>query len=337
MVYSGRNEKYMCLDLASPPKGGEKNLRSVRVRAYCSSANLGPGFDALAIALDAFYDEVEIRLEKGAGRVVVENIEGPYADQVKSPTTVTGGVEEFKRYTGLKLEDVDIYIRLFKGVPIGSGLGSSGASAAATIVALAHLLSPGLRLDERVYIAGLAEAYAAGSPHFDNVGASVLGGLVALAILDRGLIVKRVDLDAWFALAVPTRNIFGEGKTKMMRDVLPKTVELRKAVANWSRLAVMMAAALQGDLKTFGAMMEVDEIVEPARSKLIPCYREVREAAKRAGCLGVTISGAGPTMIALAADRGHAREIAEAMANAFSKCVEAVPIVTRVAPGAHIV
>ena len=312
-------------------------MRSVRVRAYCSSANLGPGFDALAVALDAFYDEVEVRVESGSGKVIVESVYGPYANQVSNPTTVVGAVKEFKQFKGLGLEDVDVVIRLFKGVPIGSGLGSSGASAAATVVALANLFYPSIKPEEMVYIAGLAEAYAAGSPHFDNVAASTLGKLVALAILDKGLVVKKVDFDAWFAIAMPVKNIFGEGKTKAMREVVPKTIELRKAVANWSRVAVMMISALQGDLETFGKMMELDEIVEPARSKLIPCYEEVRKAAKKANSLGVTISGAGPSIIALAKDKSHAKEVAEAMANAYSKCVEAIPIITKTAPQAHII
>lgn len=312
-------------------------MKSIKVRAYCSSANLGPGFDALAVALDAFYDEVEIKIENGSGKVFIERIYGPYAEQVKNPSTVTGVIDVLKNVKGVHLDDVDIVVELYKGVPIGVGLGSSGASAAATAYGLSHLLSLNLKPSEVVYIAGLAEAYAAGSPHFDNVAASTLGKLVVLAILEKEVMVKQIDFDAWFAIAMPTKNIFGEGKTKMMREVLPKTVELRKAVANWSRLAIMITSVVQGDIETFGKMMELDEIVEPARSKLIPCYKEVKEAAKKMNSLGVTISGAGPSIIALTKSKGHAEEVAEAMANAYSKCVEAVPIIARTAPGAHIV
>lgn len=99
----------------------------------------------------------------------------------------------------------------------------------------------------------------------------------------RGLIVKRIDLDAWFALIVPTKSVIAEGKTKAMREVLPRSIELGRAAANWSRLAILVASASQGDLKSLDEMMEFDEIVEPARSRLIPCYDEVREVAKRAG------------------------------------------------------
>jgi len=312
-------------------------MKSIKVRAYCSSANLGPGFDALAVALDAFYDEVEIKIVNGSGKVFIERVYGPYAEQVKNPSTVTGVIDVLKNVKGVHLDDVDIAVELYKGVPIGVGLGSSGASAAATAYGLSHLLSLNLKPSEVVYIAGLAEAYAAGSPHFDNVAASTLGKLVVLAILEKEVMVKQIDFDAWFAIAMPTKNIFGEGKTKMMREVLPKTVELRKAVANWSRLAIMITSVVQGDIETFGKMMELDEIVEPARSKLIPCYKEVKEAAKKMDSLGVTISGAGPSIIALTKSRGHAEEVAEAMANAYSKCVKAVPIIARTAPGAHIV
>lgn len=293
----------------------------------------------MAVALNAFYDEVEARVESGgSGKIVVEEVRGPYAEHVKNPTTVVGAFEVLKSHFGYRFaNDVDVVIRLFKGVPIGVGLGSSGASAAATVVALSNLFSLGLGPSDLVYMAGLAEGYAAGTPHFDNVAASVLGKLVTLAILDKGLAVKRIDFDAWFAIAMPTKNIFGEGKTKAMREVLPKAIDLRKAVANWSRLAVMIASAMQGDLETFGKMMELDDVVEPARARLIPCYSEVRAAAKKAGGLGVAISGAGPSMIALARGESHAREVANAMAEAYSKCVEAVAIVAKTAQEAHII
>lgn len=114
-------------------------------------------------------------MESGSGRIFIEEISGPYASEVKICSTALGAIEELKRVKGLDLSSVDILVRIFKGVPIGRGLGSSGATAAATVIGLAKLLGIELSPAEVVYVAGLAEAYVAGSPHFDNVTASYWG------------------------------------------------------------------------------------------------------------------------------------------------------------------
>lgn len=282
----------------------------VRVRAYASSANLGPGFDAVAVAHTSFYDEVEVRLEPGSGSVVVETVYGPYAVGAGNAETAKRAVEELLRLTGYKLGSEDLVLRVYKGVPAGRGLGSSGASAAAAVKAASMLLG----LEDEADATLLVEA-AAGSPHYDNVAASLLGGFAVVARdLEGRLYVRSFPLEAWFVVYVPKPRMLLGAKTRLMREVLPKTVPLDAAARNWARLAMLVAAVLSGDLRLFGEMMMQDEIVEPARRRYIPCYLEAREAALGAGALGVAISGAGPSLMALTADEKTANKVAAALA-----------------------
>ena len=307
----------------------------VRVRAYSSSANLGPGFDALAVAHTAFYDEVEARLEPGSGQVLVETVYGPYASGAGNAETAARAVEEALRIIGRSREDEDIVLRVYKGVPPGRGLGSSGASAAAAAKAAALLA--GADVDEGLLVeaAGRAEVAAAGQPHYDNVAASLLGGLVAVAFDREGrLYAVRIPFKAYLVVYIPKTEMMPQ-KTRLMRQVLPRSVSLETAARNWSRLAVLVAAAASGDYATLGAMMMSDEIVEPARQRFIPCYNEARRAALAGGALGVAISGAGPSLVALAADEDSARSVAESLLNRCGCCEPDTVKIAAPAPGAE--
>ena len=307
----------------------------IRVRAYSSSANLGPGFDAVAVAHTGFYDEVEARLEPGTGNIIVEAIYGPYAAGAGNAGTAVEAVRALLGLTAYRLASEDIVLRVYKGVPPGLGMGSSGASAAAAVLAAAQLLGLEPSLPVLVEAAGRGEAAAAGSPHYDNVSASLLGGLTVVATDTEGrLYVKKIDLDAWFALYIPRPRIRTEGKTKLMREVLPRAISLQQAARNWARLAMLVAAAATGDLELLGKMMMQDEIVEPARQRYIACYNEAKRAALNAGALGVSISGAGPSLIALARDEKTAKNIAEAWLSNCGCCEPDMVKIARVAPPA---
>ncbi|KSW11395.1 hypothetical protein CF15_00575 [Pyrodictium occultum] len=309
----------------------------VRVRACSSSANLGPGFDSLAIAHTAFYDEVEARLTPGRGQVVVESVYGPYAHGAGRAETARRAVEELLRLAKRSIEGHSIVLRIYKGVPPGRGLGSSGASAAAAVKAVQILLD--LKVPDSILVeaAGRGEAAAAGEPHYDNVAASLLGGL-AIAALDKNgrLHVTSIDVDAWMTLIIPRAEV-GSAKTRFMRQVLPREMELDRAARNWGRLALLVAAAARGDLRTFGAMMMQDEIIEPARSRFIPCYDVIKNAALDAGALGVTISGAGPSMIALTETRDKALRVADSVLKNCKCCdIEEVKVARTAGPASAI-
>lgn len=301
----------------------------VRVAAYSSAANLGPGFDALAIALDAFHDVVEARLEHGLSGAVVERVEGEYAGGVPTKAN-TAALAASRLLELLGVKGVGVVLRVRKGIPPGRGLGSSGASAAAAVVAVSRLLGVRPPLSMLLEAAGYGEVASAGAPHYDNVAASLLGGLTVVAAASGSMEALSLRVNATLVVGVPMVEV-PEGKTGVMRKVLPSTVELGRAVANWQRLALLVASLALGNYRLAGKMMMSDEIVEPARAPYVPCYRGVKRAALEAGAFGVTISGAGPSMVALASPE-TAGDVASAMGQAYAECgVEALVRVSRVA------
>lgn len=305
-----------------------------RVLAYSSSANLGPGFDTLAVALDAFYDVVEVKAISEEG-VYISDVSGPYAEDsggARSAYIAAKSLFDRLRASSL-LGGVGLEVRVWKGIPVGRGLGSSGATAAGVVLAAARAFNLDLDKGRLIEFAGEGEQASAGSPHYDNVSASLLGGLTVVCRGRERLVAASIPLRAWFALVIPM-NPVPEGKTGLMRRVLPKSVDLGTAVRNWGRLAAMVHAAEKGDLALFGELMSLDEIIEPARSRFIPCYDEVRKAALERGALGFAISGAGPGMIALAENRAHAEELATAMRDACKCCENPLAVYASVAPGA---
>lgn len=307
----------------------------IRVRVHGSSANLGPGFDVFSIALDAFTDTVEAWYEHDGKGVFIDRIEGPYAHQVPiSKNTALEAANLVIKKTGFT--NAGIVLRIFKGVPPGKGLGSSGASAAAATIAASILTGPSLSLNDLVMVAGEAEAIVSGSPHYDNVAASILGGFVIVTSIGTMLTVRRIGLDALFLIAVPSVDL-GSEKTRKMRSVIPERITLKTATRQWGKTALMAVSATRGDLGLFGSLMMGDEIVEPARSSLIPCYHDVRSAAIDAGALGVAVSGAGPSLLVLLGNsRIHAdvEAVKKAVLEAYSGCGISVDVyVSRVGGG----
>lgn len=313
----------------------EPQVSSVMVTAPCTTANLGPGFDVFGLALDAFHDTVQIQSKSEEG-VILEVAGADSRNVPRDPNLNSAGL--VAKHLLSQLEDeVGVRIRLEKGIPVGKGLGSSAASAAATAVGLNRLLGLELTVNRLVEAAAQGEIASAGAPHADNVAASVLGGFtfvqshapfsVAGFTLPRNLEV---------AIAIPEIPTL-VNKTELARALLPESVPLGKIAQNIGGAASIVAGVLSGDVGLIGKGM-VDAIVEPARARLVPGYAEVRQAALRAGAEGVAISGAGPSMIAIVDNRKlPAAPVAEAMNDAFESAgVECRALTSRPASGATI-
>ncbi|MGC9191134.1 MAG: homoserine kinase [Conexivisphaera sp.] len=305
----------------------------MRVVAPASSANLGPGYDVLSVALDGIQDVLEVHVERGSG-VSIE-VRGKHAEGVpEDPSRNSVGVAaaELMGAAGIRAH---VHVVLYKEIPPSSGLGSSGAGAAGVVWALNRMLDLGLGEGSLVEMAGRGERAAAGSVHYDNVAASLLGwfevvrpGSPPEVVTLRPPEGARIHL----ALAVPV-GIRRRGKTREARELVPREVPMDRVVWNSASLAMVVAGAALGIPQLLGAGMS-DVIVEPARSRMIPGYSAVRRAALESGALGVTISGAGPSMIAVADDPRVAGEVARAMADAMrAEGVDAVPLTSRPGPG----
>lgn len=312
-------------------QGGE-----VKARAPATSANLGPGFDVFALAYKSPYDTVTAKLisEKG----IKLTVRGEGADTIPSnPTENSAGVvalsilEEFHLESGIELI-------VEKGVPPGLGLGSSAASAVAAAYALNILFDLNLNSNRLIQIAARGEKVTAGVEHADNSAAAVLGGFVIV----RGFQpFEAVSFDPprnmGVCIATPKIKIPPK-KTGLARSILPSIVSLEDHIRNLGDATLMVAGFATGRLDVIGRAMK-DRIVEPARSPLIPGYEAVRRAVYEAGAVGVAISGAGPSMLALF-DRFtlDGSSMAEAMRRGFhSEGIEASCMLTEPGGGVMLV
>ena len=279
------------------------------VSAYApgSVSNLGPGFDCLGVAVAGCGDRVRVRRGGGAGARVtrVSDLRVPLdPGRNTAALAATELLRRAGRSDGLEIE-------VEKGLPLAGGLGGSAASAVAGAVASAALL--GLRLPKsRLMAAALeAEAVVAGR-HADNVAPSLYGGAVLIRGLDPVEIATfQVHPDLVLVLVTPDYAV----ETARARAVLPGEVSRADAVAQASRLACLVLGLERGDERLIRGSL-VDLIAEPSRRSLYPGYPEARTAGLVAGALGITVSGAGPTVVAVV--RGdHGQGVAEAMVDAY--------------------
>ena len=305
-------------------------MTEVTARAPASTANLGPGYDVFGLAVDAFHDTVSIR-ESGDGRITISADGGVPLD----PTKNTAGMAVQAMRDELGIES-GIHMTITKGVPAGYGMGSSAASAAAAAVAFDAFCGLNLDRETLVRYAGYGEKASAGSVHYDNVAASVCGGFVVVRPDPFMVTAVRPPSGLAVCIAVPRTDV-PEKKTQVSRGVVPSTVPLEKATANLANAALMVAGFLKGDVRLMGDSM-VDAIVEPARKHMIPGFDEIKRLVSEAGAVGVTISGAGPSVVAFADGMEAIVPIQDAMRRGFeSGGVECRTIPCKPAEGARLV
>ncbi len=289
----------------------------IRVFAPASIANLGPGFDCLGIAIEGVGDFVSVRARAdGARGVVISEITGESGGiPLEAEENCAGRAAlAVLAQSGPASPVAGIEMKIHKGLPRGSGLGSSAASAVAGAVA-AHLLL-GSRLGNNALLeAALAgEMVASGGRHADNLAASLLGGFTIVRSHDP-LEVTRLDAPPGLRLVVVLPEM--EIETRYARSILPESIALEAAKANWAHVAAMVAAVARGQVADIGRAV-VDAVAEPARRHLIPGFDEVKRAALEAGAFGCSISGAGPAVFAIASPESGDR-VAAAMHAAFAR------------------
>jgi len=284
-------------------------ISKVTVKAPSSTANLGPGFDVFGLAVDAFYDIVTLTKIKNGIKIVTDDNIPTNPEKNTAGLVVKNMREKFKIKQGIE-------IKIKKGIPAGFGMGSSAASAAATVVAFDKLF--GLELDGNALVefAGSGEKASAGTVHYDNVAASVLGGFVIVRTNPLNVIRIEPPSNLRMCVAVPTINV-PKKKTKVSRGVIPKKIKLTDSILNLSNASAIVAGFMKKDPELIGNSIK-DVIVEPARQHMIPGFIKVKENAIKAGALGVTISGAGPSVIAFSKSSANLKKISLAMSKGFA-------------------
>jgi homoserine kinase len=301
-------------------------VSKITVRAPSSTANLGPGFDTFGLAIDAFYDEVTLtKTKKGITIVTDDNIP-------TNPENNTAGLVVKNMKKKLKIKS-GVEIQIKKGIPAGFGMGSSAGSAAATAVAFGKLFKIKLNSNQLVEFAGFGEKASAGTIHYDNVAASVLGGFVIVKTNPLNVISIDPPTNLRMCVAVPKIDV-PKKKTKVSRGVIPKKVKLTDAVLNLSNASAIVAGFIKKDPELIGNSIK-DVIVEPARQHMIPGYNQVKQKALKAGAYGVTISGAGPSVIAFSKNSFDLKKISTAMTKGFKTAnIECQTIICKPSKGA---
>lgn len=310
-------------------------MKSCSAAAPCSTANLGPGYDVFGLALDAFEDKVKVSRASsdGEGRISIKN-----SDQAipSTPESNSAGLVAKKMMQDFGIS-YNTEIEVTKGVPSGYGVGSSAASAAAAAMAFSTLYDLKIDKNRLVEYAAEGEVASAGTKHYDNVSASLLGGFVVCRIASDRLQFTRLEppKDLVLVIAVPWLEV-PKKKTEVARSVLPKVVPLKDVVHNISGAATIVAGFALKDVETITKGID-DAIIEPARKHLIPGYDSVKQNAISAGALAVTISGAGPSMIAFLKTSKNAKTVAAAMVKGFKETgIESRTFVCRASKGARL-
>ena len=274
----------------------------IKVFAPASVANVAVGFDILGFALEKPGDEIIVRPGKEKG-LHITTITGA---QNKLPLEVsknTAGYAALRLLQHLGEEDCPIEMEIHKKMPFGSGLGSSAASAAGGVFAVNSYLKTGLSKAEILRFAVEGEQIADGAFHADNVAPSLLGGLIMIRD-NESLDFKKIHVPPGLFVAVIYPHI--TVLTRDSRAILAPDVSLKTVIRQSGNLAGFIASMYTADFDMMRRSLE-DLIIEPQRASLIPGFYELKEMALKTGCLGFSISGAGPSMFALC-DNSHLAE-----------------------------
>ena len=284
-------------------------------RAVCyapgSTSNVGPGFDCLGIAVTGIGDRVEATRCATPG-VRVLSVSDPRIPCDALRNTAALAAAEVLRRAGATVA-VGLELRVSKGLPLSGGLGGSAASAVAGAFSANAILDGPLDPEALLCAALEAEAVVAGR-HPDNVAPSLLGGAVVVLGTDP-LRYARLTVHPSLRLvfAIPAYGV----ETARARAVLPASVPRADAVGQASALAGLVLGLERGDGTLLRAAM-VDRVAEPARIPLYAGYSRAREAALGKGAFGVAVSGAGPTLLAIAPE-GIEGEVGRAVLSAYER------------------
>lgn len=275
--------------LRGDPHREHRERAKVRVKVPGSTANLGPGFDTLGLALNLYcWIDMSIATEKTTIQLFGDHVAGIPTDK---SNLVYDVAQEVFAAAGVSHPELDI--AMYSDIPLTRGLGSSAAAIVGGMVAANALIGNPLSSDELFQLASAREQ------HPDNVGASLFGGLVVAfwdgqhaEYVPLALDEQRLDI----LVIIPHFQL----ATDEARAALPKQVNMADAVFNVSHAAVLVAALATGNYELIRHAMK-DKLHQPYRAPLIPGMERILREAGDHGALGIALSGAGPTLLALVA------------------------------------
>jgi homoserine kinase len=280
----------------------------VLVKVPATTANLGPGFDALGLALNLWNEAEFVATDD---KQITFTIEGEGVDILPYDATNPIADAALQIYDKAGNACNGLRIHCVNRVPLSSGLGSSSAAMLTGMLGANALLGNPLSDEEILKLAIETEG------HPDNVAPAMLGGLVASIVYDEHVISLKLPARAnrspiHVTVVLPDFDF----PTKQARAILPKQVDRKDAIYNISRAVLVTEALRTGDLELLGKAMS-DALHQPYRIPLIPGAQAAIEAAHHAGTAAVALSGAGPSLIAFSSKQEPA--VGLAMKRAFEQ------------------
>jgi homoserine kinase len=262
------------------------------------------------MALNKPYDLMEVRLLNEPGIIITSKDGFPLP---ADPAHNTAGAPLIAMLEELD-QPIGFEVIINKQIKPGSGVGSSAASAAGSVVAANHLLGNRFSKEDLVRFALFGEKVASGVKHADNVAPCIYGGIT--------LIRSIFPLDI-ISIPAPPLHVTVvhpqiEVRTSDARQILRKQVLLKDAIRQWGNIAGLVAGFMKEDYDLIGRSLE-DVIIEPVRSMLIPGFDEVKEKCKAAGALGGGISGSGPSIFMLSKDLATAEALDRIMKDIYTR------------------
>ena len=277
-----------------------KEFMKFTIKVPATSANLGPGFDTLGLALD-LWNETTITSEKEFSVQVTGEGAGRLASGKNN--LLVRAAQRVAERVGKSLPP--FHAECVNRIPLSSGMGSSSAAILTGLLAGNALLENPFSREEILNLACEMEG------HPDNVAPAMMGGLVVSTVEDGKVIARQISVGMNVHVTIVLPNFYLP--TKQARAALPKKVSMRNAIHNISRTALIVEAFRNGDLDLLGNVM-TDKLHQPYRLKLIPGAASAMEAAKEAGASAVALSGAGPSVIAFSTGEAG---IGESMKRAY--------------------
>ena len=283
-------------------------MKSVKIFAPATIANLVCGFDVLGMALNEPYDVMEVTLTEKPG------IKIKHTDNFNLPTIPEENVAGVSLLELMQETDntFGFEIVIEKHIKPGSGLGSSAASAAGIVVAANHLLENKFSNEDLVRFAMAGEKLASGVKHADNVSPCIYGGVTLIRSIFPLDIISVPAPPMYVTVVHPQIEV----KTSDAREILRKEVLLKDAIKQWGNIAGLVAGFMQNDYGLISRSLE-DVIIEPVRSMLIPGFDDVKKKSIDAGALGGGIAGSGPSIFMLSEKQNTAKKVEEIMKDIY--------------------
>lgn len=285
-------------------------MRSIKVQAPATVANLVCGFDILGMCLHKPFDIMEVNLldEK---KITIRSADG--YNLPENPADNTAGAPLIEMLNEIE-ENVGFEVIIHKHIKPGSGIGSSAASAAGATVAANLLLDGRFNNEDLVRFAMFGEKVATGVKHADNIAPCIYGGITLIRSIFPLDIISIPAPDLYVTVVHPQIEV----KTADARQILRKEVLLKDAIKQWGNIAGLVTGLIKNDTALIGRSLE-DVIIEPVRSILIPGFDEVKQKSKEAGALGGGISGSGPSIFMLSEDETTATEVENVMTEIYQR------------------